>query len=127
MPAVKIELIRGTDKQSLIKMRDLVMGSLCETLQLPTNDRNIRIIEYDPDLFQMKPPYKILIEVSMFTGRTKETKKKLIQSIVKNLASNRLVEKEMVMIIINEQPMENWGVQGGIPADEIDLGFKINI
>ncbi len=24
-------------------------------------------------------------------------------------------------------PIENWGVRGGIPADELDLGFKVNV
>lgn len=127
MPAVLIELQKGRDRLSLLGIRDSVLDSVIESLQLPSDDRNIRIIEYEPELFQMKPPYEILIEISMFTGRTKETKRKLYQSIVNKLDSSNLARKEVVLIIINEHSLENWGVRGGIPADEIDLGFKINV
>jgi phenylpyruvate tautomerase PptA (4-oxalocrotonate tautomerase family) len=127
MPIVKIELLIGNDRQTLIKIRDFVMDSVVEILQLPADDRNIRLIEYQPELFQMKPPYEILIEISLFTGRTKETKRKLFQTIVDRLESNVLIEKKKVFIVLNEQPAENWGVRGGIPADELDLGFKVKI
>ena len=127
MPTVKIELAEGKDNQSLIKMRDLVMDAVVETLQLPANDRNIRIQEYKPELFQMKPPYEILIEISMFSGRTKETKKRLFQTIVQSLELNGICKKENVLITLNEQSMENWGVRGGIPSDELDLGFNVKI
>jgi hypothetical protein len=30
------------------------------------------------------------------------------------------------MIILLEPHLENWGVRGGIPASEIDFGFKID-
>lgn len=127
MPTVKIELLNGKDRQTLIRIRDQVMDSVIDTLQLPPDDRNVRLIEYQPELFQMKPPYEILIEISLFTGRTKETKRKLFQTIVDRLESNLLIEKNKVFIVLNEQPAANWGVRGGIPADELDLGFKVNI
>ena len=103
------------------------MDSVVEILQLPADDRNVRLIEHQPELFQMKPPYEILIEISLFTGRTKETKRKLFQTIVDRLESNVLIDKNKVFIVLNEQPAENWGVRGGIPADELDLGFKVKI
>jgi phenylpyruvate tautomerase PptA (4-oxalocrotonate tautomerase family) len=127
MPTVKIELLKGREISTLLEIKKVVLESMSESLRLPSNDQNIRIIEYEPGLFQMKPPYDILIEFSMFVGRTKETKKKLFQSVVDNLAAKCYIEKEKVLIIINEQPLENWGVRGGYPADEIDLGFKVNI
>lgn len=127
MPLVKVELAKRNDKQVIAQIRDLVMDAVVEVLQLPADDRNIRVIEYEPEYFQMKPPYEMLIEVSMFSGRTKETKKKLFQTIVNNLSAKGLIAKEKVFILLNEQPMENWGVKGGIPADEIKLGFKVNV
>jgi phenylpyruvate tautomerase PptA (4-oxalocrotonate tautomerase family) len=32
-----------------------------------------------------------------------------------------------IMIVINEPPLENWGVAGGKPASEVDFGFKIDV
>jgi phenylpyruvate tautomerase PptA (4-oxalocrotonate tautomerase family) len=127
MPVVKIELLKGKDPKLLFRIRDLVLDSVVETLQLPESDRNIRILEYEPGFFQMKPPYQILIEITLFSGRTKETKRKLFESIVTKLSSENLAEKDVLLIILNEQPKENWGVRGGLPASEIELGFKTDI
>ena len=126
MPLVKIELAKGRNNETLLKLKDLVMNSVVEALELPDDDRNIRLIEYEPDFFSMKNPYEILIEITLFSGRTKETKKKLFQTIVQKLSTIH-IEKENVFIILNEQPLENWGVRGGIPADEIKLDFQVTI
>jgi phenylpyruvate tautomerase PptA (4-oxalocrotonate tautomerase family) len=127
MPTVKIELLAGREKQTLIKIRDTVMDSVVETLQLPTDGRNVRLIEYQPDLFQMKPPYEILIEISMFAGRSKQIKRALYKTIVDRLQFQGLADKEKVLIMLNEQALENWGGRGGIPADEMELGFSENV
>ena len=127
MPTVKIELLKGRERSTLLLIRDEVMNAMVHSLQLPDNDRNVRILEYEPANFSMKSPYEILIEITMFKGRTKETKKRLYQTIVENLAKNGLIDKSKVFIILNEQPLENWGVRGGVPADEITLDFKVNI
>ena len=127
MPVVKIELLKGRERSTLLLIRDEVMNAVVHSLQLPDNDRNVRILEYEPDYFIMKSPYEMLIEITMFKGRTKETKKRLYQTIVENLAQNGLIDKSKVFIILNEQPLENWGVRCGVPADEITLDFKVNI
>jgi phenylpyruvate tautomerase PptA (4-oxalocrotonate tautomerase family) len=127
MPAVKIELLEGKSQEALFSIRDTVMDAVVESLQLPTDDRNIRIITHKPGYFQMKAPYELLIEISLFKGRTKETKKKLYQNIVTSLEKKNLATKESVFIILNEISQENWGIRGGIPADEITLNFKIDI
>ena len=127
MPVVKIELLKGKDKASLLQIRDEVINAVVYSLQLPDDDRNVRILEYEPDYFIMKSPYEMLIELTMFEGRTKVTKKKLYQTIVENLAQNGLMDKSKVFIILNEQPLKNWGVRGGVPADEITLDFKVEI
>lgn len=127
MPLVKIELEEGKNKETLLKIRDLVMDSVVESLSLPLDDRNIRIIEYKAGLFQMKSPYEIIIEILMFSGRAKATKKKLYQKIVDSLFNSLKIDKNKVFIILNEQPLENWGIRGGIPADEIKLDFNVKI
>ncbi|MDH6310343.1 phenylpyruvate tautomerase PptA (4-oxalocrotonate tautomerase family) [Dysgonomonas sp. PFB1-18] len=126
MPTVKVELREGRSIETLLKLRDAVTDAVVESLQLPDDDRNIRIIEYKPEFFQMKAPCEILIEISLFKGRTKATKKKLYKNIVDGLDTIN-IEKEKIMIFLNEQPAENWGVRGGLPADEVDLGFKVDV
>jgi 4-oxalocrotonate tautomerase family enzyme len=127
MPLIKIDIEKGQNKDFLISLMQLTMDCAQEILKLPSDDRNIRLMEYDKGLFFMKPPYRLIIEISMFSGRTIDTKRKLYQLIVNTLNDKLGIDKNEVFILINEQPKENWGVRGGIPASEIDLGFKVEI
>jgi phenylpyruvate tautomerase PptA (4-oxalocrotonate tautomerase family) len=126
MPLVKIEISEGSSRKKLIQLQRIVMDSVVTVLQLPENDRNIRLIEYKPEFFSMKNPYEILIEISLFKGRTFSTKKLLYQTITDNLQELG-IRKEQVFILLNEQPLENWGVRGGFPASEIKIGFKVEL
>ena len=124
MPLVKIEICEGRSSENLLLLQETVMDSVVKVLELPDNDRNIRLQQYKPGFFSMKPPYEILIEISLFKGRTTKTKKLLYQTIIENLR-NLDIKKESVFILLNEQPLENWGVRGGIPASEIEFAFVI--
>ena len=57
----KIELSIDWEISTLIKIIKSEMDSVVDTLQLTVDVRNIRLIEYQPELFQMKPPYEIII------------------------------------------------------------------
>lgn len=68
----------------------------------------------------------LLVEVSMFSGRSLEAKRALYQGIVQRLA--RLgVDESDITIVIYEVPPENWGIRGGVPASEVELGFKVDV
>ncbi len=61
MPLVRIEIQENCDQEYLLKIRDLVMATVVEALQLPDHDINIRVLEFKPDLFVLKNPYVKLI------------------------------------------------------------------
>lgn len=62
----------------------------------------------------------------MFAGRTMDTKRRVYRAIVGGLAAVDVPEDDIV-IVLNEPPMHNWGVERGIPASEVDVGFKVEI
>jgi phenylpyruvate tautomerase PptA (4-oxalocrotonate tautomerase family) len=124
MPLIKIELKEGRGKAGILKLRDIVMDCVVNVLMIPADERNIRVLEYREDYFQMKPPYEILIEISMFSGRTREIKNRLFQSLVNTLEDKLGIGKEKIFILLNEQPHENWGIRGGIPTDQTGMFNK---
>lgn len=126
MPLVKIE-IGKREKPFLMALAKEVMDCVRDVLKLPPDDRNIRVISHDNDLFSMRPPYEMLIEIAMFSGRSKETKKALYRQLVDRLHDKLQIDKQSVFIVLIEQPKENWGIRGGVGADEVDLGFKVEI
>jgi len=127
MPLVKIEMTKGNSKEFLLKFMDIVMETVVEVLQLPQDDRNIRLLEYESELFTMKPPYKYIIEISLFEGRTDETKRNLYKAIADNLEKTTKINRTELFILLNDQPKINWGVRGGLAASDIKLNFKTDI
>jgi phenylpyruvate tautomerase PptA (4-oxalocrotonate tautomerase family) len=55
-----------------------------------------------------------------------DTKRRLFRAIVTALEPFG-VPTDDVLIVLHEPPMQNWGVDSGVPASEIDVGFKVDI
>jgi hypothetical protein len=37
------------------------------------------------------------------------------------------IPADHVKILLRESPAENWGIRGGMPASEVELGFKVDV
>jgi phenylpyruvate tautomerase PptA (4-oxalocrotonate tautomerase family) len=66
------------------------------------------------------------ISIDAFSGRSLEAKRALDKAIVDNLESVG-IPKDHVKIVLREIPRANWGLGGGLPGSEIDLGFVVEI
>lgn len=109
---------------------DGVHKALADCFKIPDGDRIQRLYELDRDNFEIPPNRTedfILIELTVFKGRSFETKKKLYNSIVENLENLLGVKRTDILIVINELPLENWGIAGGKPACEVNMGYKIEV
>jgi len=130
MPLVKIEIREGKSKEYKKALLDGVHQALVQSIKIPDHDRKQRLYELDADSFEA-PSSKTggitIIEITMFKGRSIEAKKQLFRAIVDNLAKNPGIKSDDITIVLHEQPLENWGIRGGKPASEVDIGFKIDI
>jgi phenylpyruvate tautomerase PptA (4-oxalocrotonate tautomerase family) len=63
----------------------------------------------------------------MFRGRSIEAKKELYRLITDKLSENPGIDGNDIVIVLLEPPLENWGIRGGKPASEVDLGFNIKV
>ena len=128
MPNTTIETRTGwvADAPAVI---EAVQSALREALRLPEWDRTLRLIEHAPDHFAVPPgrgPRYTLVEVTMFAGRSMAAKRALYQAIVRNLGTLGVPAADIKITLI-EVPPENWGIRGGQPASEVDLGFEIEV
>ena len=130
MPLVKIEILKGKNNEYKKALLDGIHQALVDSWEIPEDDRIQRLYELEKDNFEL-PRYKtenfVLIELTVFKGRSYEAKKSLYKNIVDNLEKVIGIKRTDVLIVINEPPLENWGIAGGIPATEVDLGFKIDV
>jgi len=130
MPLVKIEIIEGKTREYKQAILDGVHQALVKSLGIPDNDRFQKLYELPFNNFEYPPDRTInvtIIEITMFKGRTLKAKRELYQTIVSNLKNKPGIDGHDIMIILNEPPLENWGVRGGRPASEIDFDFKIDV
>lgn len=129
MPLVRLEVCEGRSPQEKKELLDAVHSALVEALKVPEEDRTQRLHELPPEDFEV-PPSKtegfILVEVTMFPGRSFEAKKNLYHAVVRNLAGLGVGSND-VCVVLHEPPMENWGIRGGMPASEVTLGFEVNV
>lgn len=129
MPLVRVEVRKGRSPSEKNALLEAVHSALVEALRIPEQDRTQRIYEYPPDSFEVPPDKSdmfTLIEITMFPGRSTEAKRHLYKAIVRNLGPLG-IEPNDVFIVLHEPGMENWGIRGGVPASEVDLGFEVNV
>ncbi|MCU1460349.1 MAG: tautomerase family protein [Acidimicrobiales bacterium] len=129
MAIARIELFWAITKNDRRLLIEGVADALVGALKVPPGDPTV--IAVTRDAADVVLPSKVsdrytIVTVTMFAGRTIETKRRLYQAIVHGLQSLG-VPPDDVVIVLEEVPMENWGVDGGVPASEVDVGFKVDI
>lgn len=131
MALARIEVLEGRSSHEKKSLVEAIRAALSEALRAPRDDPTVRLAEYPPEQFLVPYPdlhsdRYTLVEVTMFAGRSLDTKRRLYGAIVQRLASLGVPSTD-VLIVLHEPPMENWAVDGGIPASEVDVGFKVDI
>jgi len=129
MPLVKITIRKGRSREEKRVLLDAVHTALVDAFEIPEGDRNQRLLEVEPDNFEFpegKTKDYTIIEMTVFPGRSVEAKRKLYQNIVENLQKLNIQPND-VLIVLKEPPLENWGIRGGYPANEVNLGFKLGV
>ena len=129
MPLVKISLIKGRSKDEKAALVEAIHSALRTAFKIPEDDRNLRILEFEPENFDLpeeKTEDYTLIEMDVFPGRSLEAKRALYQNIIENLKPLGIQPGD-VLITLKEIPLDNWGIRGGVPVSEVDLGFKLDV
>jgi phenylpyruvate tautomerase PptA (4-oxalocrotonate tautomerase family) len=100
-----------------------------DALQVPEGDRQVRYVEHKPEHFAV-PPGKTenytFVEILLFPGRSLEAKRRLYRGIVSRFEALGIAPAD-VFIVLLEPPLDDWGIRGGVPASEVDLGFRLDV
>jgi phenylpyruvate tautomerase PptA (4-oxalocrotonate tautomerase family) len=129
MPLARIEVRKSRPVEEVAAIMEAVYQAQREALKVPEGDRQIRYVEHKPAYFSV-PPGKTenytLVEITLFPGRSLEAKRNLYTSIVQRFGALGIAPSD-IFIVLYEPPLDNWGLRGGIPASEVDLGFNLNV
>lgn len=131
MALARIEILQGRTPDDKRRMVDAVRCALSDALKAPAADPVVRLVEYPSSEFTVPYPELhsdryTLVEITMFAGRSMDTKRRLYRAVIDGLAAVDVPERD-ILIVLCEPPMHNWGVQGGHPASEVEIGFDVEI
>jgi hypothetical protein len=126
---IKIYGLKDTMNPIKAALSDVIHGCVVEALQFPVDKRAHRFFPLEREDFYMpvgRTDRYLIIEICMITGRTVETKKRLIMLLFERINSTFGIANADVEICITESANYNWGFRG-MPGDEVQLNYKIEV
>ncbi len=129
MVQIKIYSLKDHLASRKEQFSDVLHSCAVEALHLPPDKRFHRFFLLDSSDFvfpkDRSSRYTIL-EISLFEGRSVETKKQFIRLLFARLHEELLIPPQDLEITIFETPPHNWGIRG-LPGDELHLNYRVNI
>lgn len=129
MAQVKIFGNRSFIESRRSAISSAVHKSVMEALSYPQEKRFHRFFSLDSESFiypDDRSEQYIIIEISMFEGRSVAAKKELVRLLFINLEQGVNISPQDVEITIFETPKENWGIRG-VPGDELALNYTVEV
>ena len=129
MAQIKIYGLRHTLERVRSELSDSIHKSVMVALQYPVEKRFHRFIMLDEVDFiypaDRSEDY-IILEISIFEGRTAEAKKHLIQQLFENIPAFTGIAAIDIELTILETPKSSWGIRGK-PGDELALDYTVEV
>lgn len=129
MAQIKIYGLREALHPIKKRVSDVIHACVVEALHYPVDKRAHRffLLEED-DLFYPvgRTNRYTILEISMFEGRTVETKKGLLRLLFERLHHECGITPNDLEMTIFETPKHNWGFRG-LPGDEHVLPYKVEV
>ena len=129
MAQIKIYGLRPEFAPIRQQLSDVLHSCIVDALQYPADKRFHRFILLDKEDFyfpESRSNSYMIIEISMFEGRSIEAKKALIHTIFERIEVELGIVTNDVEITIFETPRHNWGIRGKT-GDELGLNYKVDV
>ncbi len=129
MAQIKIYGLRSNLNENKNALSKAIHDAVMIALEYPPEKKFHRFISLEQsDYFfpDDRSEHYIIIEISMFEGRSVEAKKSLIRKLYSNIETQTGIVSQDIEMTIFETPKENWGIRGK-PGDELALGYKVEV
>ena len=129
MSQIKIYGLKENLNPIKAKLSDVIHSCVVDALDFPEDKRFHRFFPLDLSDFYYpvgRTTRYTIIEISMFEGRSVEAKKHLIRLLFERVHQQLDILPQDLEITITETPKHNWGFRG-IPGDEIELNYKVEV
>lgn len=121
----RLELLKAESS----RISDVIHMAAVRTLQLPVDKRFHRFLPLEA--WQLVAPADrsaryLIIEVSMFSGRSVLARKALLRALMDDLSKALSLDPTDIEVTLFESPRENWGIRGQ-HGDELQLNYKVDV
>ncbi|UXM91599.1 tautomerase family protein [Paenarthrobacter sp. JL.01a] len=120
---------RSSIEQRREVLSSAIHGAIVATLDYPPEKKFQRFIPLDSADF-IHPDDRggdyTIIEISMFEGRTEQSKRNLIADLFARIESEAGIKPHSVEITITGTPRVNWGIRG-VNAADLALNYQVNV
>ena len=126
MVQIKIYALRTVLEAHRNTVSDAIHEAITEALAYPREKRFHRFFPLEPeDFIHPRGERYLIVEISMFEGRSVEARKRLIHALYTHLEPLGFLGQD-VEITISETPKHHWGIRG-LPGDELALEYTVEI
>jgi phenylpyruvate tautomerase PptA (4-oxalocrotonate tautomerase family) len=129
MAQIKIYGLTATFNQYRTLLSSAIHLAVVEALSYPVEKKFQRFIGLETADFIYpadRSQHYLIIEISLFEGRSIETKKSLIRLLFAYIERDVGILPQDVEITIFETPKHHWGIRG-MCGDELTLNYKVNV
>lgn len=129
MAQIKIYGLRDSLNPIKERLSDVIHSCVVDALQYPRDKRAHRFFPMsDGDLFYPvgRTNRYTILEISMFEGRSVETKKSLLRLLMERIHHECGITPNDLEITITETPKQNWAFRG-LVGDEHKLAYKVEV
>jgi phenylpyruvate tautomerase PptA (4-oxalocrotonate tautomerase family) len=129
MAQIKIYGIATSLNPVKARLSDVIHSCVVDALQFPSDKRAHRFFPLEAEDFFYpagRTERYTIIEISMFEGRSVETKKRLIRLLFERIHAQLGIVPQDIEVTIIETPKHNWGFRG-LPGDEVGLNYKVEV
>lgn len=128
MPVVTITLRDVWSGAETRAISQAVHDALVDAFRIPDDDRVHRVDVRDAASFELHESRSerfVLVEMSIFPGRSREAKALLYAAIAARLAPLGIAPADQ-LVVLHEAPLENWG-RGGRSAADAPPPFRLDV
>ena len=129
MPDVLVEVRGGWLKGRNAEFLEAIEEGIVAALRTPEDDKILRLVEHSLEDFSIprRASEKFThIEITMFEGRSLDTKRALYAAIVNKLEAFDVPPDDVKIILIEVQSADV-GMRGGRAACDMEIGYEIAI
>ncbi len=129
MAQIKIYGVKEHLNPIKAELFDVIHSCVVDVRSFPQDKRAHRFFALDAENFYYpagRTPRYTIVEISMFEGRSVETKKNLIRLLFERAQRELDLAPADLEVTITETPKHNWGFRGQ-PGDEIGLEYKVEV